>query len=121
LLIKKQDEVVSISEKVVLKVADLATWIVEDVKWERGSPSVWDRKCSTTTTTTVASAASTLAVTGASSSNTAVPSLSPTPVSTTGPIDMCDVIKEKSQISTDSTYLLLISVHSLILSELAKT
>jgi hypothetical protein len=32
-----QDEVICISEKVVLKVTDLLTWIVDDVKWERGA------------------------------------------------------------------------------------
>lgn len=37
----------SISEKVVLKVSDLATWIVDDVKWERGAVAVWERQCST--------------------------------------------------------------------------
>ena len=28
---------ICISEKVVLKVTDLLTWIVDDVKWERGA------------------------------------------------------------------------------------
>ena len=36
---------VSISEKVVLKVSDLATWLVDDVKWAKGAPSVWERQC----------------------------------------------------------------------------
>ena len=27
--------------------ADLATWLVDDVKWEKGAPSVWERQCPT--------------------------------------------------------------------------
>ncbi|XP_071442332.1 AT-rich interactive domain-containing protein 5B-like [Hetaerina americana] len=38
-----EDEVLAISEKVVLRVEDLLTWITEDATWTRGlQPSVWD-------------------------------------------------------------------------------
>ena len=34
----------SISEKVVLKVSDLMTWMVDDVKWEVGARGVYDER-----------------------------------------------------------------------------
>ena len=54
-----QDEVVSISEKVVIKVSDLVTWLDDDddVKWQRGSPSVWEKHCAAPSTADAADAA----------------------------------------------------------------
>jgi hypothetical protein len=40
-----QDEVLAISEKVVLRVEDLLDRIVEDAAWCRGLEAVWDRDC----------------------------------------------------------------------------
>ena len=74
--------------------ADLVTWIVDDVKWDRGSPSVWDRQC-TTTTTTGGGDVEKGEVAETTTLNCAA---SPTATASAGPIDMCDVIKEKSRI-----------------------
>jgi hypothetical protein len=40
-----QDEVLAISEKVVLRVEDLLDRIVEDVSWCRGLEAVWEKDC----------------------------------------------------------------------------
>jgi len=40
-----QDEVLAISEKVVLRVEDLLDRIVEDAAWCRGLEAVWERDC----------------------------------------------------------------------------
>jgi len=40
-----QDEVLAISEKVVLRVEDLLDRIVEDASWCRGLEAVWERDC----------------------------------------------------------------------------
>jgi hypothetical protein len=40
-----QDEVLAISEKVVLRVEDLLDRIAEDVSWCRGLEAVWERDC----------------------------------------------------------------------------
>jgi hypothetical protein len=40
-----QDEVLAISEKVVLRVEDMLDRIVEDAAWCRGLEAVWERDC----------------------------------------------------------------------------
>jgi hypothetical protein len=40
-----QDEVLAISEKVVLRVEDMLDRIVEDSAWCRGLEAVWERDC----------------------------------------------------------------------------
>ncbi|KAK7790611.1 hypothetical protein R5R35_008067 [Gryllus longicercus] len=40
-----QDEVLAISEKVVLRADDLLGWITDEVRWPRGLPAVWEREC----------------------------------------------------------------------------
>nr|CAD7258561.1 unnamed protein product [Timema shepardi] len=40
-----RDEVLAISEKVVLRVDDLMDRLVEVAQWERGLEAVWDKEC----------------------------------------------------------------------------
>jgi hypothetical protein len=40
-----QDEVLAITEKVVLRVEDLLTWITEAADWGWGRGAVWERDC----------------------------------------------------------------------------
>lgn len=40
-----QDEVLAISEKVVLRVEDLLDRIVEDAAWCRGLEAIWEKDC----------------------------------------------------------------------------
>lgn len=97
-----EDEVVSISEKVVLKISDLATWLVDDVKWEKGAPSVWERQCPTPPPSPPDSPDAADATEGA-----AIP---PTGANI-GVLDMRDVIKEKQSIgdATGSSNVLVLS------------
>ncbi|XP_046450396.1 uncharacterized protein LOC124198559 isoform X2 [Daphnia pulex] len=87
-----EDEVVSISEKVVLKVSDLATWLVDDVKWEKGLPSVWERHCPTPPPSPPDSP-------DEADSTEAIPAAG----SNIGVLDMRDVIKEKQAIGDASS------------------
>uniref|UniRef100_A0A0P5FTU0 AT-rich interactive domain-containing protein 5B n=1 Tax=Daphnia magna TaxID=35525 RepID=A0A0P5FTU0_9CRUS len=97
-----EDEVVSISEKVVLKISDLATWLVDDVKWEKGAPSVWERQCPTPPPSPPDSPDAADATEGV-----AIP---PTGANI-GVLDMRDVIKEKQSIgdATGSSNVLVLS------------
>ena len=79
----------SISEKVVLKVSDLATWIVEDVKWERGATAVWERHCATPPLTPPPPPSDTFPPSETTTSTTEEST-------NYGVLDMRDVIKEKS-------------------------
>lgn len=80
---------VSISEKVVLKVSDLATWLVDDVKWEKGAPSVWERQCTTPPPSPLDSSED------ATETN-------PPAGANIGALDMRDVIKEKQAIGENT-------------------
>ncbi|XP_067007860.2 AT-rich interactive domain-containing protein 5B [Anabrus simplex] len=40
-----EDEVLAISEKVVLRVVDLLDWITEEAHWGRGLEAIWDQEC----------------------------------------------------------------------------
>ncbi|XP_057367504.1 LOW QUALITY PROTEIN: uncharacterized protein LOC130688544 [Daphnia carinata] len=97
-----EDEVVSISEKVVLKISDLATWLVDDVKWEKGAPSVWERQCPTPPPSPPDSPNAADATEGA-----AIPPAG----ANLGVLDMRDVIKEKQSIgdATGSSNVLVLS------------
>lgn len=82
-----QDEVISVSEKVVMRVSDLATWIVDDVKWERGAPAVWERQCLTPPATPPLERTGTEDGQSGDGGEAA-----------RGPLDMRDVLKEKQSI-----------------------
>jgi len=88
--------VVSISEKVVLKVSDLATWLVDDVKWEKGSSSVWERHCPTPPPSPPDSP-------DEADSTEAIPPAG----ANIGVLDMRDVIKEKQAIGEKKFMLIL--------------
>lgn len=72
-----------------MKISDLATWLVDDVKWEKGAPSVWERQCPTPPPSPPDSPDAADATEGA-----AIP---PTGANI-GVLDMRDVIKEKQSI-----------------------
>ena len=79
------------SEKVVVRVADLTSWLVDDVKWDRGSASVC---CERRRPVDDAAAA-------AASENDADACTAPTSV---GSLDMRDVVKEKQLIGQPSSF-----------------
>lgn len=94
---------VSISEKVVLKVSDLVTWLVDDVKWEKGAAAVWERHCT-------APAAAGLALPpppdcGADGEEAGSQPLAAN--TTIGVLDMRDVIKEKEATGENKLMLIL--------------
>ncbi len=80
------------SEKVVVRVADLTSWLVDDVKWDRGSASVC---CERRRPVDDAAAAA------AASENDADACTAPTSV---GSLDMRDVVKEKQLIGQPSSF-----------------
>ncbi|PIK49472.1 putative AT-rich interactive domain-containing protein 5B isoform X3 [Apostichopus japonicus] len=40
-----EDEVLAVRDKVVLKIDDLTDWIVSDVDWSHGGPTIWRGSC----------------------------------------------------------------------------
>ena len=105
-----QHEVVSISEKVVLKVSDLMTWMVDDVKWDVGARGVYEDQCRPADEShdAILAAAATAAA-AVTSSSPAVDVGDPTAASAGanewhGPLDMRDIIKEKQLLSKSPSY-----------------
>ena len=113
-----QHEVVSISEKVVLKVSDLMTWMVDDVKWDVGARGVYEDQCRPADEShdAILAAAATAAA-AVTSSSPAVDVGDPTAAAAAaaaaasaganewhGPLDMRDIIKEKQLLSKSPSY-----------------
>lgn len=91
LYLRVQDEVISISEKVVIRVSDLTAWITDDVKWERGAPAVWERQCLTPPATPPLERA-------AACDEPATPLPIEPCIASRGALDMRDVAKEKQSV-----------------------